>query len=806
MKPDIENGVPILFAKDGIAPLFKDDENIPDLEEKTISILPLKDSVLLPRLVMPLIITRKPSMQLIDDAVLKEQKYISLHGMKHPARSNPRTEDLFDVGVVASIHSMLKINEEQRVLVQGLKRVKITEIISEKPYIRAKVTELPDIDDWMPGEEAQVEALRRSLSSAWQKLCDLSPAIPDDLASISSIKDPSLLANNIAMNMPVEAAQKQDWLETVGIRKRMRKLFVAINRETEILELSVKIQNSVTKEINQHQKEFFLREQIRMIHKELGDSEDPLEENEELKNKILEAHMSEEAEKQALREVDRLGHINPSSPEYTVAHTYLDWMLSLPWNSFTHDILELDKVQKVLDQDHYGLEKVKERIVEYLAVKKFRNDEKARHPILCLVGPPGVGKTSLGKSVARAMNRNFVRVSLGGVKDEAEIRGHRRTYIGALPGQIVQGLKRAASGNPVFMLDEIDKLASDYRGDPASALLEVLDPEQNDSFRDHYLEVPFDLSKVFFITTANRLDTINTPLKDRMEILELPGYTEDEKFNIARKHLIPKQMKEHGLTKKHITFFKDGITELIRGYTMEAGVRTLERKIAAVCRKCARYWADQGEGGPIKINKNKVNEYLGAPRYASEEIDSRVSEPGVMVGMAWTSFGGDILYIEATRMQGKGNLQITGQLGDVMKESAQLAYTYVRAHAEELGIDPGFYEKTDIHIHVPAGAIPKDGPSAGVTLVSAMVSLLTGKKAVYRLAMTGEITLRGKVLPIGGVKEKLLAAKRAGINQVIVPKANEKDVREDVPEAILSELKVNYVENIGQVLELAIQK
>ncbi|MBR4748902.1 MAG: endopeptidase La [Abditibacteriota bacterium] len=806
MKPDIENGVPILFAKDGIAPLFQSDENIPDLEERTISILPLKDSVLLPKLVMPLIITRKQSMQLIDDAVLKEQKYISLHGMKRQTRANPRTEDLYDVGVVASIHSMLKINEEQRVLVQGLKRVKITEIISEKPYITARVTELPDIEDWMPGEDVQVEALRRSLASAWQKLCELSPVIPDDLASISTIGDPGLLTNNIAMNMPVDTQQKQDWLETVGIRKRMRKLYLAINRETEILELSVKIQNSVTKEINQHQKEFFLREQIRMIHKELGDSEDPVEENEELRNRILEAHMPDEAEKQALREADRLGHINPSSPEYTVAHTYLDWMLSLPWNTYTNDILDLDKVQKVLDQDHYGLEKVKDRIVEYLAVKKFRNDEKARHPILCLVGPPGVGKTSLGKSVARAMNRKFVRISLGGVRDEAEIRGHRRTYIGALPGQVIQGLKRAESHNPVFMLDEIDKLASDYRGDPASALLEVLDPEQNDSFRDHYLEVPFDLSKVFFITTANRLDTINTPLRDRMEILELPGYTEEEKFHIAKKHLVPKQMKEHGLTKAHIVFLKDGITELIRGYTMEAGVRTLERKIAAVCRKCARYWADNGAGAPVRINKNKVNEYLGAPRYAAEEIDSRVSEPGVMVGMAWTSFGGDILYIEATRMQGKGNLQITGQLGDVMKESAQLAYTYVRAHAEELGIDPAFYEKTDIHIHVPAGAIPKDGPSAGVTLVSAMVSLLTGKKAVYRLAMTGEITLRGKVLPIGGVKEKLLAAKRAGIDQVIVPKANEKDVKEDVPEAILSELKVNYVENIGQVLELAIQK
>ena len=809
MNPEIERleqGIPIFFEGDNPSNDPQSQHKDINLDNEIISILPLKETVMFSEVVMPLIVTRDASMELIDNTVVKERKIVSLNALKNPNIEKPNSTDIYDIGVLSVIHSMLRLPDQQRLIVQGLKRVKITEIISETPYITAKVREIPDIIDWEPSDETEMEALKRNVAAAWQKLISLSPNLPDELKAISlNLNDPSLLANTITLHFALSTDVKQDILETLGIKKRLKKILSHLFREIEVLELGAKIQNEVSGELNKSQKEYFLREQIKAIRRELGEHEDPKEEIEELLAKIKEAQMPEEAEKQALRELDRLGKINPSSPEYTISRTYIDWLITLPWSKYSIDDLNIPKVAKSLDADHYGLEKIKDRILEYLSVRKFKNNENSRHPILCLSGPPGVGKTSLGKSIANAIGRKFIRISLGGVRDEAEIRGHRRTYIGALPGQIIQGMKRAETHNPIFMLDEIDKVASDFRGDPASALLEVLDPEQNSTFRDHYLEVPFDLSKVFFITTANQLDTINPPLRDRMEILEITGYTEEEKIEIAKQHLIPKQIKEHGLTKSNISFNKAGIIELIRGYTREAGVRTLERQIATVCRKCARSWAE-GNEICIKIDKTQVHKYLGSPRFANEELDKRVSEAGIMVGMAWTAAGGDILYIEASKMAGTGDLKITGQLGDVMKESTQIAYSYVRSHATELGIDAKFYENTDIHIHVPAGAIPKDGPSAGITIISAIVSLLTGRKAVHRLAMTGEVTLRGKVLPIGGVKEKLLAARRAGINEVIVPMSNKKDVLEDVPISVLKDMKVNYVENISEVLNLALEK
>lgn len=809
MVPEIhrfEQGVPIFFEKDRDTANSQSSHNNLKLDEEIINILPLKETVMFPEVIMPLVVTREASMQLIDDTVVKDKKIISMHALKDSSIKKPTANDIYNIGVISVIHSMLRLPDQQRLIVQGIKRVKIIEIISEQPYITAKIAEVPDIVDWDSSEETQMEALKRNVAAAWQKLITLSQNMPDELQAIShNISDPSLLADTISLHFSMDPETKQDLLETVGIKRRLKKVLSLLSREIEVLELGAKIQNEVSGELSKSQKEYFLREQIKAIRRELGEKEDGSDEIEELTIKIEEAEMPQEAYKQATREVERLARINPSSPEYTLSRTYIDWLVTLPWSIYSKESLDIKAVAKSLDKDHYGLEKIKDRILEYLSVRKFKNDENGRHPILCLSGPPGVGKTSLGKSIAKAIGRKFIRISLGGVRDEAEIRGHRRTYIGALPGQIIQGMKRAETHNPVFMLDEIDKVASDYRGDPASALLEVLDPEQNSTFRDHYLEVPFDLSKVFFITTANRLDTISPPLRDRMEILEIAGYTEEEKIEIAKRHLIPKQLEEHGLSKNNISFAKDGIIEIIRGYTREAGVRTLERQMASVCRKCAREWAE-GRDTVVKINKAQVHKYLGSPRFMVEELDRRVSDAGVMVGMAWTATGGDILYIEASKMPGKGHLQITGQLGDVMKESAQIAYSYVKAHAEELGIAPDFYESIDIHLHVPAGAIPKDGPSAGVTLISAIVSLLTGRKAVNKLAMTGEITLRGKVLPIGGLKEKLLAARRSGINQVIVPISNKKDVLEDVPESVLSDLKINYVESIQEVLELALEK
>ena len=775
--------------------------SIPD----ELSLLPIKDTVLFPMVVMPLIVSRESSMKLVDDAVVGDNRIIALATLRDPNIEVPTFSDVYGVGVAAAIHTMLRLPEHQRLIVQGLKRVRFTQCTQEAPYLRVKVEEIADVRDWTDAEEVEIEALRRNVGVAFQKVVALSPNLPDELQNVAvSITKPGILADTIALHLPIELAEKQQLLETPGTRERLRTLLAILTREVEVLELGSKIQSEVHSEMGKMQREYYLREQLKAIHRELGEGDDRSLEVDELRAKIAEAHMPEEAEKEANRELERLSHMPPSVPEYTVSRTYIDWLISVPWDIYTQDNLDIPVVHKVLDEDHYGLEKVKDRMLEYLSVRKFRQAGEMRHPILCFVGPPGVGKTSLGKSIARALGRKFVRMSLGGIRDEAEIRGHRRTYIGALPGQIIQGIRRAESHNPVFMLDEIDKVGADFRGDPSSALLEVLDPEQNSSFRDHYLEVTFDLSKVLFITTANVLDTILPPLRDRMEVMELAGYTEEEKLEIAKRHLLPKQLEEHGLRKnKHISFLKDGILALIRGYTREAGVRNLERQIASICRKAAREFAE-GREKPVRVNVAQVHAYLGAPRYTYEELADRTNEPGVAVGLAWTPTGGDVLFIEATKMEGGKQLTITGQLGDVMKESAQAALSYVRSHAEELHIPADFYAKSDLHIHVPAGAIPKDGPSAGVTMITAIASLLSGRKVRPRLAMTGEITLRGKVLPVGGIKEKVLAARRAGVETVIIPKENRKDVNEEVPRDVRGDMRIIYVDKVSQVLDEAL--
>jgi len=771
-----------------------------------LSLLPIKDTVLFPMVVMPLIVSRESSMKLVDDAVVSDSRIIALSTLRDPNVEVPQAGDVYPIGVAAAIHTMLRLPEHQRLIIQGLRRIRIKECIQTEPYLRVKIEEIPEINDWSEEELVELEALRRNVADSFQKVVMLSPNLPDELQSIAtSISKPGVLADTVALHLPIPIPEKQSLLEISGIKERLRALLAILAREVEVLELGSKIQSQVHSEMGKTQREYYLREQLKAIQRELGEGDERTAEVEELRKKITDAQMTEEAEKESLRELDRLIHMSPAAPEYTVARTFIDSLISLPWNTYTEDNLDIPLVHEILDEDHYGLEKIKERILEYLSVRKFREAGEMRHPILCFVGPPGVGKTSLGKSIARALGRKFVRMSLGGVRDEAEIRGHRRTYIGALPGQIIQGIKRAGSHNPVYMMDEIDKVGADFRGDPSSALLEVLDPEQNSTFRDHYLEVTFDLSKVLFITTANVLDTILPPLRDRMEILELAGYTEEEKLEIAKRHLVPKQLAEHGMKKsKHITFVDRGIAEIIRGYTREAGVRNLERQIAAICRKVARQWAE-GRTTLVKVSAKQVHEYLGVPRYSYEELADRTDEPGVAVGLAWTPTGGDVLFVEATRMEGGKQLLTTGQLGDVMKESAQAALSYVRSHSEALGISPGFYKDSDIHLHVPAGAIPKDGPSAGVTMVTALASLLSGRKVKPRVAMTGEITLRGKVLPVGGLKEKVLAARRAGVEMVIVPKDNRKDIVEEVPENVRSAMKIEYVDNVSQALGLALE-
>ncbi|MDZ7369568.1 MAG: endopeptidase La [candidate division KSB1 bacterium] len=763
-----------------------------------LPVLPLRDTVAFPNIVTPLIIAREKSVRLIND-VVAGTRMLALVAQKRAEEENPTPDSIYSYGIAATVLRMLKFPDGSlRVLVQGISRLKVLKIIQEEPYMVGKVRLIPD--SYEPSTE--LEALKRNLAIQFQKIVSLVPQLPDELQIVVVNTDhPGKLADLIASNLNLSVEEKQDIIETIDIKRRLEKLTVYVNRELEVLEMGSKIQDQVQSELGKNQREYFLREQLRAIQKELGIGDEKSAEIEELRQKLNEAKLPEQAYQEAMRELDRLSKMQPGAAEYTVSRTYLDWMLALPWSISTEDNLDIETAQRVLDEDHYDLEKVKERIIEYLAVRKLKQNTKG--PILCFVGPPGVGKTSLGRSIARAMGRKFVRISLGGVHDEAEIRGHRRTYIGALPGRILQGLKTAGSNNPIFMLDEVDKIGQDFRGDPSSALLEVLDPEQNFAFSDHYLDVPFDLSKVMFITTANVLDTIPAPLRDRMEVLELPGYIEEEKVQIAVKYLIPKQIEENGLKRRQVQFEKKAVHKIVQSYTREAGVRNLERQIATICRKIARQVAAGSEQKKFVVTAESLTEYLGPEKFFSE-VKERTSQPGVATGLAWTPTGGDVLFVEATQMAGSKGLILTGQLGEVMKESAQAALSYIRSRAQEFGIDEGFFEKRDIHIHVPAGAIPKDGPSAGVTIATALMSLLKNRPVRNDIAMTGEITLRGKVLPVGGIKEKVLAARRAGIYKVIIPAKNQDDLSE-IPEKVKKGMQFFPVDTLDQVFKLAIR-
>jgi ATP-dependent Lon protease len=766
-----------------------------------LAVLPLRDTILFPHAILPLAVARESSVALVHDAV-RERKVIGVVTQRDPAVDDPVESDLFRVGTLTHIHKMFKFPDGSlRLVVQGVQRFRLRQVHQYRPFLKASIELLNEIVP--PDQEVEVRALAQSAQGLFQRVVELSPTLSDELQALAAnIQDPGRLADFVAASLPsLTTPQKQEMLETLDVRARLDRLNKVLVKDLEVLEVGNKIQSQVKTELQKNQREYYLREQMKAIQKELGEGDDQQREFNELREKIEAAGMTEEVKKEALRELDRLSKMSPAAAEYTVARTYLDWLVALPWNKRTESEIDLKKAKEVLDNDHYDLEKVKERILEYLAVRKMKPDIKG--PILCFVGPPGVGKTSLGRSIASAMGRKFHRISLGGMRDEAEIRGHRRTYIGALPGQVMQGLRRAESKNPVFMLDEIDKLGADFRGDPASALLEVLDPEQNNTFKDHYIDLPFDLSEVLFITTANVLDTVPAALRDRMEVIRLAGYIEEEKLHIARSHLIPRQLANHGLTAEQVAFGDDALKKLIREYTREAGLRNLEREIASIIRKVARRHAE-GQTETVAVTPERVEEFLGAPTFMREEMDERTLIPGVAIGLSWTAAGGEVLYIEATQMWGQKGLTLTGQLGDVMKESAQAALAWVRAHARQLGIEESFFERVDLHLHVPEGAIPKDGPSAGITLVTALASLLTGRPVRPRVAMTGEMTLTGRVLPVGGIKEKVLAAHRLGIKEVILPKRNEKAIKEDIPENVRNDLKLHMVSSIEEVLELAL--
>ena len=764
-----------------------------------LPILPVIDLTLFPRMVLPLVVHGEESQKLVDEAMGKDRRIGILVSKKKDLKVSPKREDLYKVGTVALILKMSKPDEQgTQLLVQGICRFRIKEYLSDKPYLRARIEPIPE----QTTKDIEVDAMTSNLEGLFQRVLKLSPYLPGELAALArSLDDAGMLADLITSSLNISKEEKQTILDTQDVKARLKEVTRLINRELQVLELGQKIQSQVKQDMDKAQQEFYLRQQLKAIKDELGEKDESKVEIDEYRAKIAEKNLPEEARKEAERELDRLERMHPSSAEYTVASTYLDWLTVLPWNESTEDVLNIKSAQKVLDEDHYDLEKVKKRIIEYLAVRKLKPDSKG--PILCFVGPPGTGKTSLGRSIARTLGRKFFRISLGGVRDEAEIRGHRRTYVGALPGRIIQGIRRAGSNNPVFMLDEIDKVGADFRGDPSSALLEVLDPEQNFSFSDHYLDVPFDLSKVMFITTANILDTIPPALRDRMEELDLPGYTQDEKVKIAQRYLIPRQLEAHGLTPKQLSITAGAIRGIISGYTREAGLRNLEREIAAICRGVASKVAE-GTKGPAHVKVRDLHKFLGPVRFRSE-MSERISAPGVAAGLAWTQTGGDLLFVEATKMKGKHGLTLTGQLGDVMKESATAALSFIRSHAKEMDIPEDFYDNQDIHIHVPAGAIPKDGPSAGVTMLTALASLLTEKTVVSDLAMSGEITLRGQVLPVGGIKEKVLAAHRAGIKRIILPKWNEKDL-EDVPKKVRKATQFHFVETMDEVLKVALPK
>ena len=764
-----------------------------------LNVLAVKDTIVFPHMVTALSISNKVELKLIDE-VLANDRLLALVAQKDPAIIEPTSKDLFTTGTKSTVLQMLRMPDDSaRILVQGLNRIKFKKFVKQKPYF--KVT-LEELDDEFDPEDMEIKALFQNISDQFNQMIAMVPNIPEDLKiALINIKDPSKLGDLVASHLHITVPEKQDILESLNVKERLQKINGFLIKEMNILTLATKIHSQAKTEIDKTQREYYLRQQLKAIQDELGEKDEQTAETTDLKKKLKDAKLPKEARKEVDRELGRIARMSPMSAEYTVSRTYLEWMSSLPWSVTTRDNLDIKNVHKLLDEDHYDLEKVKERIVEYLAVLKLKKDMKG--PILCFVGPPGTGKTSIGKSIARAMGRKFVRMSLGGVRDEAEIRGHRRTYIGALPGRIIQGLRKAGTNNPVFMLDEIDKLGSDFRGDPSSALLEVLDPEQNYSFSDHYLDVAFDLTKVMFITTANILDPIPAALRDRMEILELPGYTEEEKVAIAKKFLIKKQLAEHGLKNTKIEFGSGVVQKIIRSYTREAGLRNMEREIASVCRKCAKEIAS-GNAKKITVRSSKLKKLLGPEKFF-QDVAERASEPGVATGLAWTQAGGDILFIEATQMPGNGKLNLTGQLGDVMKESAQAAMSYIKAHTKEFKITTSNFNKNDFHIHIPAGAVPKDGPSAGVTMAMSLISLLNGKPIIPTVAMTGEITLRGHVLPVGGIKEKILAARRAGIKTVIMPKKNKKDLAE-IPPNMKQNLSFVFVDKLADFLPVVFNK
>ncbi|MDD5643246.1 MAG: endopeptidase La [Syntrophales bacterium] len=762
---------------------------------RPLPILPLSDLVLFPRVIMPLVLWEERAQTLVDQVLLQD-KMVGILASREDKPTGFGPDNLYTVGTAAAILKMRKPEDGSvRLLLQGLYRFRVDSWMGQDPYLVAQVS--PIAEDYEP--DIETDALVSNVKGLFLKMLELSPYLPSELGSlVRELGDPRVLADIIAGSMNISKEEKQKLLETFAVKERLHQVLVLINRELEVLELGKKIQSQVKGEMEKAQKDFYLREHIKALQKELGETDDRLREIEDIQFKLEEAELPPHAKKEADRELDRLKRTPPTSPDHQVIRNYLEWMSELPWNEATEDNLDLAQARQILDEDHYDLEKVKKRILEYLAVRKLKPDMKG--PILCFVGPPGTGKTSLGRSIARALGRKFVRLSLGGVRDEAEIRGHRRTYVGALPGRIIQSIRRAGSNNPVFILDEVDKIGADFRGDPSSALLEVLDPEQNNSFSDHYLDVGFDLSKVMFLTTANLLDPIPPPLRDRMEVLELPGYTEEEKLEISFTYLIPRQLEAHGLTKEQLEITPEAVRSLIASYTREAGLRNLEREIAGLCRGVAREVVE-GVKTQVEIKPEDLNQYLGPPRFFRDAALDH-PEPGVAVGLAWTPTGGDILFIEVLRMPGKGRFQLTGQLGEVMKESANAALSFIRARAPFLGIEEDFFDETDLHIHVPAGAIPKDGPSAGLTLLVALVSLLSGRPVKKSLAMTGEITLRGHVLPVGGIKNKVLAAHRAGIQEVILPAKNEVDL-EEIPESVRQELTFTLVENMDEALKVA---
>ena len=785
---------------------------------REVPVLPLRGSVVFPQTAMPLTIGQPRSIRLIDEAIAGSgDRFIGLVASKNPDLENPGPEDLFSIGTLATVHRLFRAPDGTiRLLVQGLSRFEVTEYIQEEPYLVARINNKPEITE----EGIEIEALARNVRSQFEHISQMLPSIPEELvASISMLEDPLQISYTIANFQRMELEEAQQILEADSTQEKLQNLVSIMTREIEVLELGQKIQNEARSEIDKLQREYFLREQLKAIKKELGEGDEQAAEAEEFRKKIDNAHMTAEAEKQANRELERLSRLPAAAAEYGVIRTYLDWLVTLPWDQSTDDNLDIPHAREVLNQDHYGLEDIKDRIIEFLAIRKLRIERKdIEQPevideirkeregvILCLVGPPGVGKTSLGQSIARALNRKFIRMSLGGVRDEAEIRGHRRTYIGSMPGRILQAIRRAESNNPIFMLDEIDKLSHDFHGDPASALLEVLDPEQNSSFRDHYLEIAFDLSQVMFITTANTLDTIPGPLLDRMEILQLSGYTTGEKINIAKSYLIPRQLKENALLQQELTFKDEAIKTIIESYTREAGVRNLERQIGKICRKIATAITEEKEINSV-ITSEIAENLLGRKNYFKEkELANRVSIPGIAIGLAWTPVGGDILFIEATKMPGSKGFQITGSIGKVMQESAQAALSYIRSHAEKIGLENDFYKDLDIHLHIPTGAQPKDGPSAGVTIAAALASLLTNRALDPELGMTGEISLRGQVLPIGGLKEKVLAAHRAGLKKIILPKENERDL-EDIPQEIRDEMQFILVDKVEDVFTHSFQK